>query len=106
LVSTESSQGDIAKGLEPLVYKRRALRPASSITSKPICAAYPALIAVRLWRELKECGFAGGYSVVRDRVRELRPSWPAGNARRNQSVDLFGACRPADPANPRTQHLI
>lgn len=41
-------------------------------------AAYPALTAVRLWRELKERGFASGYSVVRDRVRELRPSRPAG----------------------------
>jgi hypothetical protein len=41
-------------------------------------AAYPALTAVRLWRELKERGFAGGTSVVRDRVREPRPSRPAG----------------------------
>lgn len=29
---------------------------------------------MRLWRELKERGFADGYSAVRDRVRELRPS--------------------------------
>jgi hypothetical protein len=32
----------------------------------------------RLWRELKERGFAGGTSVVRDRVQEPRPSRQAG----------------------------
>jgi transposase len=41
-------------------------------------AAYPGLIAVRLWREFKERGFAGGWSVVRHRVRELRASRRAG----------------------------
>jgi len=41
-------------------------------------AAYPALTAVRLWREFKERGFARGCSVARDRVRERRPSRPAG----------------------------
>jgi transposase len=36
-------------------------------------AAYPALTARRLFREIKERGFSGGYSVVRDRVRDIRP---------------------------------
>lgn len=72
----------IAKGLEPPVYKKRAPRPGIvdhfETYLRERLAAYTALTAVRLWRELKERGFAGGYSVVRDRVRELRPSRPAG----------------------------
>jgi transposase len=48
-------------------------------------AAYPTCTAVRLSRELKERGFAGGYSVVRDRVRELRPSRPAGSEVRSET---------------------
>jgi transposase len=33
---------------------------------------------VRLWREAKERGYAGGYSVLRDCVRDLRPLRTAG----------------------------
>jgi transposase len=40
--------------------------------------AYPALTALRLFREIKERGYSGGYSVVRDRVRDLRPTRSAG----------------------------
>jgi hypothetical protein len=68
--------------LQPPVYKKRAPRPCIvdhfETYLRERLAAYPALTAVRLWREFKERGFAGGYSVVRDRVRELRPSRPAG----------------------------
>ena len=72
----------IAKGLEPPKYKTRA--PGSRITDpfepylKERLAAYPGLPAVRLWRELKERGYAGGYSVLRDCVRDLRPPRTAG----------------------------
>ena len=41
-------------------------------------AAFPALTARRLLRELKELDFPGGYSVVRDRVRDVRPAHSAG----------------------------
>src|SRR6202042_3648501 len=41
-------------------------------------ATYPALTARRLFREIKERGYSGGYSVVRDRVREIRPARSAG----------------------------
>ncbi len=40
--------------------------------------AYPDLTARRLLREIKERGFSGGYSVVRDRVRQIRPARSAG----------------------------
>lgn len=35
--------------------------------------AYPGLTAQRLMREIGERGYKGGYSTVRDVVRELRP---------------------------------
>src|SRR6204780_5629835 len=72
----------IAKGLEPPAYKKRAPAPAIVDPFEPYLrerlATYPGLTAVRLWREIKERGFAGGYSVVRDRARDLRPIRAAG----------------------------
>jgi transposase len=58
--------------------------PRSRITDpfepylKERLAAYPGLTAVRLWREAKERGYAGGYSSLRDCVRDLRPPRTAG----------------------------
>ena len=72
----------IAKGLEPPAYKKRAPAPSVIDCFEPYLRerleAYPALTARRLFREIKERGFSGGYSVVRDRVRELRPARTAG----------------------------
>ena len=55
-------------------------RRVSSIASNHICAALEAfaLTARRLFREIQERGFTGGYSVVRDRVRDIRPARSAG----------------------------
>ena len=36
-------------------------------------AAFPGLTAVRLWRELRERGYDGGYTAVKRAVREMRP---------------------------------
>ena len=72
----------IAKGLEPPAYKKRTPAPPIVDPFEPYLrerlATYPGLTAVRLWREIKERGFAGGYSVVRDRARDLRPIRAAG----------------------------
>ena len=72
----------IAKGLEPPTYKKRAPSPSTVAPYDPYLrerlAAYPTLTGRRLWRELKERGFTGCYSVVRDRLRELRPPRPKG----------------------------
>ncbi|MGZ5099092.1 MAG: IS21 family transposase [Usitatibacter sp.] len=72
----------IAKGLEPPTYKKRAPRRGIVDPFVPYLrerlAAYPGLTGVRLWRELKERGFVGGYSVVRNEVRNLRPPRSAG----------------------------
>ena len=100
----------IAKGLEPPAYKKRAPAPAIVDPFEPYLrerlATYPGLTAVRLWREIKERGFAGGYSVVRDRARDLRPIRAAGFARGRleggnppKAVDAIGGaigCRVAD----------
>jgi transposase len=72
----------IARGLEPPAYKQRLPRPTIIDPFKMYLqerlTAYPGLTAVRLWRELRERGYEGGYSVVRDCVRGLRPPRPLG----------------------------
>jgi len=57
--------------------KKRSPSPSIVAAYEPYLrerlAAYPALTGRRLWRELKDRGFTGCYSVVRHRLRELRP---------------------------------
>ena len=46
------------------------------IHSCRICAnglSFPGLTAVRLWREMRERGYAGGYTAVKRAVRDIRP---------------------------------
>jgi transposase len=72
----------IAKGLEPPAYKKRSPAPSLVDRFEPYLrerlAAYPALTVRRLLREIKDRGFPGSYSVVRDRVRDIRPARSAG----------------------------
>src|ERR1700731_667983 len=81
-VDRKTVRSAIARGLEPPKYKTRP--PRSRITDpfepylKERLAAYPGLTAVRLWRGGKERGYAGGYSSLRDCVRDLRPPRTAG----------------------------
>jgi transposase len=81
-IDRKTVRSAIAKGLEPPKYKTRP--PRARITDpfepylKERLAAYPGLTAMRLWREVKERGYAGGYSVLRNCVRELRPPRTAG----------------------------
>jgi transposase len=67
----------IALGLEPPSYGPRTPRPKCTddflVYLRERLAAYPGLTAVRLWRELGERGFAGGYTTVKRAVQELRP---------------------------------
>ena len=68
----------IALGLEPPTYGPRSPRPKSTDGFLPYLrerlGAYPGLTAVRLWRELRERGFEGGYTAVKRAVQALRPN--------------------------------
>jgi transposase len=72
----------IESGLEPPVYGPRQPRPTKVCPFEPYLrervAAYPDLTGSRLHREIRDLGYAGGYTMVKDFLREVRPSVPAG----------------------------
>ncbi len=68
----------IARGLEPPVYgprkpRQRRIDPFVSYLRERV-TAYPRLTGRRLWRELRERGYEGGYTAVTDVLREIRPA--------------------------------
>ena len=67
----------LARGLEAPVYGPRQPRPRHIDPFIPYLRArveaWPGLTGRRLWRELKERGYQGGYTAVTDALRELRP---------------------------------
>ena len=70
----------IAKGVAQPGYKARPPRPCLIEPFAPYLreriASFPTLTGRRLFRELRERGYEGGYSAVTDRLRELRPTQP------------------------------
>lgn len=72
----------IESGLEPPVYGPRQPRPTKVRPFEPYLrervAAYPDLTGSRLHREIRDLGYGGGYTMVKDFLREVRPSTPAG----------------------------
>jgi transposase len=67
----------LARGLEVPVYGPRQARPRRIDPFLPYLreriVAWPGLTGRRLWRELKERGYQGGYTAVTDALRDLRP---------------------------------
>ncbi len=68
----------IARGLEPPAYGPRTPRRKSTdahlVYLRERLAVYPQLTAVRLWRELRDRGYGGGYDAVKRTVHALRPA--------------------------------
>ena len=66
----------LARGLEPPVYGPRQPRPRCVDPFirylRERVAAWPGLTGWRLFRELKERGYQGGYTAVTDALRDLR----------------------------------
>jgi transposase len=73
-------------GLEPPVYGPRMPRPSILDPYKDYIrgrlGAYPGLTASRLWREVRELGYGGGGTTVKDFVRAIRPAAPVVFERR------------------------
>ena len=66
-----------AAGLQEARAGARRCRSLQSYLRERL-AAYPILTARRLFGEITERGHSGGYSVVRDRLRDVRPAHSAG----------------------------
>jgi transposase len=68
----------IKRGLEAPVYGPRKPRPRLIDPFAPYLrervTAYPGLTGRRLFRELRERGYEGGYTAVTDMLREIRPA--------------------------------
>lgn len=67
----------IERGLEPPVYKPREpspsrLGPFEAFLRERV-ERFPELTGRRLWRELRELGFTGGYSTITEFLRGVRP---------------------------------
>ena len=74
-------QGMEAARYGPRRPRPRRLDPYADYLRQRV-AAFPGLSGRRLWREIAELGYAGGYSAVTDFLREVRPPARAGFERR------------------------
>src|SRR5271165_1773225 len=67
----------IAQGLEPPSYGPRQPRISQLRAFEPYLrqrlVAFPQLSGRRLHRELRDLGYSGGYSILTDLLREIRP---------------------------------
>ena len=102
----------IARGLEPPAYKPREpgpslLGPFEAFLRERV-GRFPDLTGRRLWREVRELGFAGGYSTVTEFLRTVRPpepippssaaSRPRRGARRRSTSPTSRSASPTSPA--------
>src|SRR5246127_2236233 len=76
-IDRKTVRKNTSRGLEPPTYGPRPQRQKSTDPFlsylRQRLAAFPSLTAVRLWREMRERGYAGGYTAVKRAVRDIRP---------------------------------
>lgn len=76
----------IERGLDPPTYGPRQPRSTVVMPFAPYLrqriAAFPELTGSRLLREIKELGYTGGYTAVKDFLRTIRPKAPQAFERR------------------------
>src|SRR5215471_19425879 len=101
----------LERGLEPPAYGPRPpretkLAPFERYLRERV-AAFPELTASRLLREIRDLGFTGGYTTVKDFLRDVRPSEPAAFelrfetrpvARRRSTSRISAPSLPMSPA--------
>ncbi len=72
----------LERGLEPPAYGPRPSRPSKVTPFAPYLRerviAYPELTGTRLTREIRALGYVGGYTAVKEFLREVRPNKAAG----------------------------
>jgi transposase len=71
-------QQDRREGTSPPELRPSTQRRASQLDEHQekihsLLTRYPNITIVRLLEELRQCGYEGGYSILRDHVRKLRP---------------------------------
>jgi transposase len=67
------AQRDGRAAPSPRARKRGSIIDSFEPILKELLAKYPNLTVERAWQELRARGYTGGYTVVRERVRRLRP---------------------------------
>jgi transposase len=60
-------------GKPPSTHRRPSLLDAYETAMQDLVSRYPNITITRMLEELRSQGFSGGYTIVRDRMQELRP---------------------------------
>jgi transposase len=106
----------VERGLETPAYGPRQPRPTKLMPFERFLreriAAFPELTGRRLHREIGELGYDGGYTAIKEFLRDIRPSGPAGfevrfetPPGRQAQVD-FAHFRTVFEDEPGSEHIV